>query len=1044
MPLKSFAPPFEIGQQVIDVNNPGVPGAYTGRSRKAGAAIMVELKFPNGTTKFRPLTVLDPINPETTKDIREQVKGKRFGRLIDLKRLITYEKLKGTLHEVIYSMETAQIDFYPYQFKPVLKFINSPTERLILADEVGLGKTIESGLIWMEMQARYRSNRLLVLCPKILAEKWREELRSKFQLDARIVDFNGLKQELYELKAVGPEYPFVLIGTYTGLRPLKDERGILKTPPEEGPSNSPKTQLLRELRFWDEEYPPLDMVIFDEAHYMRNQATTTFHLGECLAANARAVLCVSATPVNNSNIDLHSLLRLVDEEFFATQASFEELIDLNRPSVHASNALAQTPVDSAALGLAVEGMARSDYIKNSPLFEQFLERLESLSKADFRNAGELARCQDTAEKLNLLGGYVNRTRRVQVKENRPLRRSSVVPVEYTPQEMALYQAILKIVRQRCKANKMAFHVFQVMTLQLMAASCLPAFSKRILSEELLDNENLIKEAIGETDFDDGISESIGDVIQLRDLLDYDFEGNDSKFDQLLRVLKGQPDEKIIIFAYYRPTLSYLRSRLIEEGEKVAIIHGGVNVDKRWEELDRFRSSKGPRILLASEVGSEGIDLQFCRILVNYDLPWNPMRVEQRIGRIDRVGQKADRLSIINFKVAGTIEERIHERLHEKLEAFSSSLGDLDEVIGEEVKKLTISLLSDELTPEEEQKKITQTQQAIENKLNLMRELEESGDALVALSDYVQKKVEEDRGRGRYIQSSELESYVSDFFGRHFKGTEINYNTPIIGCLKIRFSEDARTSLGEFMHGDQSLSARPLRQREITITFSREVMQRLTRDQNRKVFFVNHLSPLIRWITKINKEKDHEFYKLAAIQATSKLLNPGAYLYRVERWIMKGISRVEKLAYGLVNLATGKCYSSHESEVFFQIIINDGVDWDYREYDDTTILPCFDAIEEYMQEQFDAEVRQFEVENENILQTKSKRVSTILDRRIEQDERRLETLLNAGREERVLRMTRGRLEKAKENKAQKIAALNDSAVILPETEPVAVGVVLIRA
>ena len=1044
MPEQQSDIPFEIGQQVIDINNPGVSGVYTGRSRKAGSAIMVELKFPNGSTKFRPLSVLEAIDPEATKDLREQVKDKRFGRLIDLRRLITYEKLKGTLHEVIYSMEAAQIDFYPYQFKPVLKFINSPTERLILADEVGLGKTIESGLIWMEMQARYRSNRLLVLCPKILAEKWREELRSKFQLDARIVDFNGLKQELDELKDVGPEYPFILIGTYTGLRPLKDERGILKTPPEEGPSNSPKTQLLRELRFWEEEYPPLDMVIFDEAHYMRNQATTTFHLGECLAANARAVLCVSATPVNNSNIDLHSLLRLVDEEFFATQASFEELIDLNRPSVHASNALAQTPVDTDALEHAVEGMATSEYIKNSPLFKQFLERLESLSKADFRDAGELARCQDTAEKLNLLGGYVNRTRRVQVKENRPLRRPSVVPVEYTPQEMALYQAILKIVRQRCKANKKAFHVFQVMTLQLMAASCLPAFSKRILSEELFDNENLIEEAFGETDFDDAVADSIGDVIQLRDLLDYDFEGNDSKFDQLLGVLRGQPDEKIIIFAYYRPTLAYLRRRLIDEGEKVAIIHGGVDVDKRWEELDRFRSSKGPRILLASEVGSEGIDLQFCRILVNYDLPWNPMRVEQRIGRIDRVGQKADRLSIINFKVAGTIEERIHERLHEKLEAFSSSLGDLDEVIGEEVKKLTISLLSNELTPEEEQKKITQTQQAIETKLNLMRELEESGDALVALSDYVQKKVEEDRGRGRYIQSSELESYVSDFFGRHFKGTEINYNTPTSGCLKIRFSEDARMSLNDFMHGDQSLSARPLRQREINITFSREVMQRLTLEQKRKVFFVNHLSPLIRWITKINKDKDHEFYKLAAIQATSAALVPGAYLYRVERWIMKGINSVEKLAYGVVNLDTGKCYSSHDSEVFFQGIINDGADWDYREYDETIILPRFDAIEESMQDQFDAEVRQFEVENENILQTKSKRVSTIFDRRIEQDERRLETLMNAGREERVLRMARGRLEKAKENKAQKIAALNDSAEILPETEPVAVGVVLIGA
>jgi hypothetical protein len=325
----------------------------------------------------------------------------------------------------------------------------------------------------------------------------------------------------------------------------------------------------------------------------------------------------------------------------------------------------------------------------------------------------------------------------------------------------------------------------------------------------------------------------------------------------------------------------------------------------------------------------------------------------------------------------------------------------------------------------------------------MRQLEESGDALVALSDYVQKKVEEDRGRGRYIQSSELESYVSDFFGRHFKGTEINYNTPTSGCLRIRFSEDARMSLNDFMHGDQSLSARPLRQREINITFSREVMQRLTRDQQRKVFFVNHLSPLIRWITKINKDKDHEFYKLSAIQATNEALDPGAYLYRVERWIMKGINSVEKLAYGLVNLATGKCYSSHDSEIFFQSIINDGIDWDYREYDEITILPRFDAIEKSMQDQFDAEVRQFEVENENILQTKSKRVSTIFDARIEQDERRLETLLNAGREERVLRMARGRLEKAKENKAQKIAALNDSAEILPETETVAVGIVSIR-
>ncbi|SKA70069.1 SNF2-related protein [Desulfobaculum bizertense] len=1035
---------FEAGQQVIDINNPSLPGIYTGRHRKAGSAIMVELRFPNGTTKFRPLSILEIVNSEATKDLKEQVKSKRFGRLIDLQRLVTYEKLKGTLHEVIYSMEAAQIDFYPYQFKPVLKFINSPTERLILADEVGLGKTIESGLVWTEMQARYRSNRLLVVCPRILAEKWREELRGKFQLDAQIVDFNGLRHAFDELKVNGPEHSFVLIGTYTGLRPPKAERAVLKIPPEEGASSSPKTDLLRELRFWDEEYPPLDMVIFDEAHNMRNQATTTFHLGECLSANARAVLCVSATPVNNSNIDLHSLLRLVDEDFFSTQSSFDDLIDLNRPSVHAANALSQSPVDVEALKWAVKGMEKSEYINESPLFEQFLKKLDALDQADFCDAGELSQCQDIVEKLNLLGSYVNRTRRVQVKENRPQRVPQVVSVEYTSQEMSLYQAILNIVRQRCKVNKKAFHVFQVMTLQLMAASCLPAFSERILSEQLFDDENLIGEALGDSGFESVSSfGAFQERDQLNELLEYDFEKNDSKFKELLTVVKAKKNEKIIVFAYYRPTLSYLRRRLLESGEDVAIIHGGIPMANRWAEIERFRNSTGPRILLASEVGSEGIDLQFCHVIVNYDLPWNPMRVEQRIGRIDRVGQKARRLLIINFKIAGTIEERIHERLHEKLEIFKNSLGDLDEVIGEEVKKLTISLLGNELTADEERRKIAQTQQAIENKLNMMRELEASGDAFIAFSDYVQKKVEEDRGRGRYIQPAELESYISDFFARHFKGTEINYNTPINGCLRIRLSEDAKISLGDFIHGDQSLSAKPLRRKEICITFSREVMQKLNSDQRRRIFFVNHLSPLIRWVTQINKDKEHNFYKLAAIRAASESVPSGVYLYRVERWVMKGINSIEKLAYGLINLDTGMCYSSSDSEIFFQEIINDGRDWDYRDYDEDVLLCSFDVLEENMQEEFDVEVTQFEIENKNILQTKSKRVATIFDRRIEQDKRRLETLMIAEREERVCRMARGRLAKAKENKAQRLKALKESAKILPETEPVAVGIVRVE-
>ena len=181
--------PFSLGDWVIDRHNPGQPGQYTGQWRKAGPHIMVQLSFPGGGTSYRPLSSLEAIR--SSGSMAERLRRGHFGKVRDLQRLITYEKLKGTLHEVIYSMEAAQIDFYPYQFKPVLKFINSPTERLIIADEVGLGKTIEAALIWMELQARRQAQRLLVVCPKILAEKWREELRTKFMFDATNRRFRG-------------------------------------------------------------------------------------------------------------------------------------------------------------------------------------------------------------------------------------------------------------------------------------------------------------------------------------------------------------------------------------------------------------------------------------------------------------------------------------------------------------------------------------------------------------------------------------------------------------------------------------------------------------------------------------------------------------------------------------------------------------------------------------------------------------------------------------------------------------------------------------
>lgn len=1045
--------PFQPGEWVIDIHQPGQRGQYTGKARKAGPHLMVELRYPDGGLKSRPLRSLQAMPQNAAASIEERLYSGPYGKVRDLQRLITYEKLKGTLHEVVYSMEAAQIDFYPYQFKPVLKFINSPTERLVIADEVGLGKTIESALIWTELQARRQARRLLIVCPKILTDKWRDELRTKFLLDARTVGFPDLQQEIAELKKAGTSHPFVLIASYSGLRPPKRELKLLEMPPEEDEDGVAKTRFLRELRHWPHDHPPFDLVIFDEAHYMRNAGTSTFHLGETLSSHDdTAILCVSATPVHNSNTDLHSLLRLIDRNFFETQGMFEELLRANRPAISAIHALSQTPVDMGGLEGAVSGMAQSDFINKSPLFNQFLGLLAELQRAP-ANKSLLAKAQDMAEKLNLLGGYLNRTRRVQVEEERPERRPKVLAVEYTPQEMTLYRSILELVRRKCSRDAKPFHIFRVMGLQLRAASCLPAIASQIREGRLTnlggsfeEMAELLSEGLGEEVCDDYFAdmETDDDDLQpddLKKLVNFDFEANDSKFAQLRDLLlrKTEPTEKVVIFAYYRPTIAYLMRRLCADGLSVAVIHGGIDHEHRWAELDRFKDPGGPRVLLSSEVGSEGIDLQFCRIVVNYDLPWNPMRVEQRIGRIDRVGQKAKVLSIVNFKVRDTIEERLYDRLHSKLLRFANSLGDLEAIIGEEVQRLTIDLLSQHLTPEEESARMDRAERAIENQLIEIQRLEESGDALVALSDYVQKKIRENREKGRYLQADELEDYVADFFEREFRGSEVNHNTPAKGCLRVRLSHEAHSSLADFIRNDRSLMARPFHQREFSISFRRDAMDRLTPHLKRSVSFVNHLSPLIRWITQRNRDGVHAFYNVSALSIMAAQIPPGGYAYRIQRWTLRGMLPRDTMHFGVVCLGSGECLDSGAGERVLQQLLREGKDWDYPECDNDQLREAYDALGSEMDRRFDTALREFEAENQTTVQIRVQRAANHWDRLIDQSERAIQTMVQAGRAASLIRARETRLRNEREHKSARIHELEKSAQIDFDVEEVAAGI-----
>src|SRR5262249_54456953 len=162
---------------------------------------------------------------------------------------------------------------------------------------------------------------------------------------------------------------------------------------------------------------------------------------------------------------------------------------------------------------------------------------------------------------------------------------------------------------------------------------------------------------------------------------YDFEAGDTKYKAFAQALKDKlkenPKEKVVVFAFFRGTLAYLKRRLEADGIRCGIIFGSMGtelvgeerVDAKTAEIARFAAIDGPSVLLSCEVGSEGIDLQFARMLFNYDLPWNPMKVEQRIGRIDRIGQNADRISIGHFSVSGTIDDRILNRLYARVNVF---------------------------------------------------------------------------------------------------------------------------------------------------------------------------------------------------------------------------------------------------------------------------------------------------------------------------------------------------------------------------------------
>lgn len=677
-----------------------------------------------------------------------------FGDKDDFLRLMTFHKLDTPLDNTLYSLQGSRTAFYPHQYKPLLKFLDSPDQRLLIADEVGLGKTIEAGLVMIEQRARQALRRVLVVCPAALCGKWREEMWNRFDEEFEIIGASSFREQLRRLAQQGQ---------------LGDARDIISL---QGIRTEEHIELLNA-------HPlPLDLLIVDEAHHLRNRHTLSHQTVDALARGAHAVLFLTATPIQLGEENLFNLFRLLDDSEFDDFEVFEDRLRANEPVVEAQRLARIIPPPIDEIRNRIESLAmggRASFFGGNPIYERIRRELEAPpGSAGDNGHAWAAELQHDLEELSLLSHVFSRTKKRDVFPDATIRTARVVSVTLTPQEREFYDAVTTFVRDNAPNDTGAIKYFAIMGAQRQAASCMPASRERFLQratwtlEDELDAEVHDLEEISHS-FSVKITQKVIDAARA-------LGDTDTKYNELLKILsrldEEEPGRKIILFAYYKATLHYLKNRLDRDGVSCELIHGGIpsnprdpERDERGKRMRRFREDPDVRLLLSSEVGSEGLDFQFCHIIINYDLPWNPMRVEQRIGRVDRLGQESDRILIYNFTLKDTIEDKVLDRLYRRIGIFERTLGDLEAIIGEAIGRLTRDLLSRHLTPKQEEERIERTARAIEARRRALEQLEAEADRLVSGDGYFQDQLDRIMRGGELLGARDREAFVRGFLER---------------------------------------------------------------------------------------------------------------------------------------------------------------------------------------------------------------------------------------------------------------------------------------
>jgi hypothetical protein len=514
---------------------------------------------------------------------------------------------------------------------------------------------------------------------------------------------------------------------------------------------------------------------------------------------------------------------------------------------------------------------------------------------------------------------------------------------------------------------------------------------------------------------------------------------DSKFDQFAahldearRIGTGQ----ILVFSFFRRTLAYLERRLSDLGWQTRSMHGGIPVPARQKTMDDFRANKF-EILLTSEVGSEGLDFEFCNVIVNYDLPWNPMKVEQRIGRLDRFGQENEKIFIFNFHVPGTIETDILERLYRRINVFHESIGELEPILRDEINQIARVALDPRLDDTQRRARMDQIEVAMESRRQDLDNISEASSYLAGIDNLLIDGFEEDtRSRGRFVGSAELRTLLDAFFadGTRAKFVEDRESglLELVGdaALATRVSRLGRSATGS-IHRFSDLIPRLQDEEPIPVTFDNEDASR------RSVDLISLRHPVVRAAVRHLDGVPRGLRRFGSVRVPALAGSAERYLVVFYLARTTGLRPSLELWPMAVDLATGAV----NDDVGFGLLaaVASGTIGDGAAVDPPALLPFLDVIDDHVltvQLRTEKDRRRA---NEDLVARRIDTQAAIYDDRIRRAETTLDQVTRDGRDRNLQRLHRGRINNLSQKKREVVTKLEQGRELALTLQPVAVAV-----